>query len=80
MKEISSTVEINAAAEHVWRILTDAERPAEWNPFLLKLSGVLKPGEKLDVQVQLPARSRCHFVRPFSKRCQIRSCAGSATS
>ena len=41
MKQISSSVEINASADCVWQILTDSPRLSEWNTFLVRLEGTI---------------------------------------
>ncbi len=52
MKELVSTIEINAPAERVWQILTDFARFPEWNPFMLRASGPIKPGARLQVYLK----------------------------
>ncbi len=54
MKQISSSVEINASADCVWQILTDSPRLSEWNTFLVRLEGTIQPGKKLKVSLKLP--------------------------
>ena len=50
--ELNSEIEINASPEIVWKLLTDTSRFPEWNPFLRRLSGELKVGQKLVVFMQ----------------------------
>jgi len=50
--ELNSEIEINASPETVWKLLTDTSRFPEWNPFLRRLSGELKVGQKLVVFMQ----------------------------
>ena len=50
--ELNSEIEINASPEAVWKLLTDTSRFPEWNPFLRRLSGELKVGQKLVVFMQ----------------------------
>lgn len=50
---IDASLEIEAPAERVWRVITDFPRYAEWNPFLSACSSTLKPGEPIDLQVNL---------------------------
>ena len=51
-KELYTEIEINAAPEKVWRILTDFEAYPNWNPFIKKIKGNLAVGEKLEVFIQ----------------------------
>jgi len=59
--ELSSEIEINASPETVWKLLTDTSRFPEWNPFIRRLSGELKVGQKLTVFVQPPGGSGTEF-------------------
>ena len=50
--ELNSEIEINASPETVWELLTDTSRFPEWNPFIRRLRGDLKVGQKLVVFMQ----------------------------
>lgn len=50
---IDATLDIEAPAELVWQVITDFPRYGEWNPFLRACSTTLKPGDPIDLQVQL---------------------------
>jgi hypothetical protein len=54
MLELSTEIEIDAPPADVWRVLTDAEAYPEWNPFIRKLEGDLRPGERLEVRIEPP--------------------------
>jgi hypothetical protein len=54
MKELHSQIGINASAERVWRILTDFASYPQWNPFIRRISGELKVGERLEVRLEPP--------------------------
>jgi hypothetical protein len=54
MKELHSQIEINASAERVWDILTDFASYPEWNPFIRRISGEVKVGERLEVRLEPP--------------------------
>lgn len=54
MKEIKTTVEIQASAEQVWQALTDFERYPYWNPFIPSIQGEVRVGAKLYVKIQPP--------------------------
>lgn len=46
MKELRTEIEIHAAPEKVWGILTDLSRWSEWNPSF-KVVGKAEPGESV---------------------------------
>jgi hypothetical protein len=55
--ELRAEVEINAPLPHVYRVLTDFPRYAEWNPFITAIAGKLVRGERLTVDLSLPEGS-----------------------
>jgi hypothetical protein len=63
MKVLHSEIEINASAELVWGILTDFASYPEWNPFVRKISGEPKVGERLEVRLEPPG-SRGITLKP----------------
>jgi hypothetical protein len=52
MKHIRSEIEIAAAPDRVWRVLTDFAAYPNWNPFIRSISGEQNPGARLDVTIQ----------------------------
>ena len=54
MKELHSEIEINASVERVWDILTDFASYPQWNPFIRRISGEPKTGERLEVRLEPP--------------------------
>lgn len=52
--ELRTEVEIDAPAEHVFRVLTDFRSYHEWNPFIVSISGELAVGDALAVELSLP--------------------------
>jgi hypothetical protein len=50
---IDALLDIEASAETVWEVITDFARYGEWNPFIRGCSSTLKPGDPIDLQVQL---------------------------
>ena len=54
MKELHSEIEIAASAQRVWDILTDFSSYPQWNPFIRRISGEAKIGERLDVHLEPP--------------------------
>ena len=53
-KVVSSSIEIAASPERVWRVLTDFPSYPLWNPFISSLSGSLELGKKLVVRIEPP--------------------------
>ena len=54
MREIQTEIEIGAAPEEVWRVLTDFAAYPEWNPFVKSASGEPREGGRLEIFVQVP--------------------------
>jgi hypothetical protein len=54
MKELHSEIEIAAPAERVWRVLTDFPSYPQWNPFIRRIRGEPKTGERLEVRLEPP--------------------------
>ena len=51
-KSIKTEIVINASKEKVWEVLTDFDAYPDWNPFVRRLKGDLKAGEKLKILLQ----------------------------
>ena len=47
MKFYTATTTINASADTIWNILTDAPRYPEWEPWAEKLEGTIALGQKI---------------------------------
>jgi hypothetical protein len=69
MKELHSEIEIAASTERVWDILTDFASYPQWNPFIRRISGELKVGERLEVRLE-PPDSRGITLRPTVLRAE----------
>jgi hypothetical protein len=54
VRNISHTIEIDAAAETVWGELADTDAYAGWNPFVRRLDGELEEGARLEVEITPP--------------------------
>jgi hypothetical protein len=52
--QIDTSVDIAAPAETVWGVLTDLERYPLWNPFITRIAGDLRVGQRLTVTLQPP--------------------------
>ncbi len=61
MKEIRTEIEIDAPINEVWSILTDFTRHAEWNPFIREISGELRKGAQLQVNLGAPGKRAMRF-------------------
>jgi hypothetical protein len=52
--ELIHEIEIDASPAAVWTVLADTAAYGEWNPFVRRLSGDLRPGAKLEVEIAPP--------------------------
>ncbi len=60
-KEIKTEIQISASPEKVWAILTNQSEYPNWNPFIKKLDGKLRVGERLEVIIQPENSSKMTF-------------------
>ena len=63
MLEINTTIDIAAAPERVWHILTDFAAYPAWNPSM-RVSGVPRAGERLQFVTLKPSGERGLSFRP----------------
>ena len=61
MKEIRTEIDIAAPVNEVWSILTDFARHAQWNPFIREISGELRKGAQLQVNLGAPGKRAMRF-------------------
>ena len=61
MKHLRTEIEIGASNEQVWQALTDFSSFPEWNPFIKRVQGEVKEGEKLEVSLQPPGGTSMTF-------------------
>jgi hypothetical protein len=54
MRQLETSVHIDAAADAVWDVLTDFDRYPEWNPFITSIAGALAAGARLSVSLAPP--------------------------
>jgi len=59
--QLLTEIDIEASPEVVWGILTDLERYADWNPFIVSSSGNVKVGERLTNRLQPPGGKAITF-------------------
>lgn len=62
MRELVTTISIDAAPERVWEVLTDFERYSEWNPFM-RIIGRATEGARIAVELR-PPEGRGAAFRP----------------
>jgi hypothetical protein len=53
-REIATEIEIDGSAQGVWDVLADFAAYPRWNPFLLKVDGTPKAGERIRFRFELP--------------------------
>lgn len=51
-KHITTSIKIEATPQKVWKVLTDYEKYSEWNPFITSISGNVKRGNQITVNIQ----------------------------
>jgi hypothetical protein len=54
MKQLHSEILIQATPAQVWAILTDFDRYADWNPFVVRATGIAEQGQRLSVTMSPP--------------------------
>ncbi len=62
-KRLAAHVDIQAEPDQVWAVLTDLAAYPEWNPFIVRASGVVGPGRRLALRMQ-PVGGRGMTLRP----------------
>jgi hypothetical protein len=71
MREINTSIEINASAEIVWKVLTDFQDYPSWNPFIKSIQGESKIGSTLKVTIQPPKQKEMNFT-PTVQACHAK--------
>jgi hypothetical protein len=54
MRELTSSIEIDASPERIWSVLTDFASHGEWNPFIRSFEGEPVVGSRLKVRIAPP--------------------------
>lgn len=67
MKTLSSEIQINAKPDAIWSTLTDFERYADWNPFVLSVTGEKEVGKKVTVSVKPVGKNPINFQTTILK-------------
>ena len=66
MKAFETSIMIDASAEKVWNILTDASKYTEWDEGMISLDGTVAKGEKLTIKAKVsPDRAFTPTVTVF---------------
>ena len=61
MAILHAATEIDTPAERVWKIVSDLAAYAEWNPFIVRASGEVRPGTRLDITISAPGMKPVNF-------------------
>jgi len=61
MQTLHASIDIDAPADLVWRIVTDFDRYPEWNPFIVRAAGEQRVGGRLDVTIRAPGTRAVGF-------------------
>lgn len=56
MPVYETTFAVSAPAARVWETLTALDRYPEWNPQIPRVTGSLRPGERIGLRLALPGR------------------------
>jgi len=67
VREVRSEIEIHNCPETVWGILTDFASYEQWNPFINKIVGLPKQGEKVDIYIETPSGKKRRYSPRISK-------------
>jgi hypothetical protein len=61
MREIRREIEIDAPPESVWTVVSDFAAYPQWNRFIRRISGELRVGATLEVQIEPPGARATTF-------------------
>lgn len=61
MREINTSIHIDASAATVWSILMDFKSYPEWNPFVVEISGESKLNSQLSIRLEQPESKAMKF-------------------
>ena len=62
MHALATQIDIDAPPERVWEVLVDFAAYPDWNPFVLRLEGVLEVGARLSITLQQPGGKPMDFA------------------
>ena len=61
MKQIDTSIGIDASPAIVWGVLTDFAAYPSWNPFITRIEGIVGAGERLTIRVVPPGQKGMAF-------------------
>ncbi len=61
MKTVDASIEIAAAPDRVWQVISDLEAFSSWNPFITKAMGRLVVGDRLIITIAPPGGKSMNF-------------------
>lgn len=61
MKQINTSININAPVATVWNILVNTNDYPQWNPFIKEIKGEFGIGNKIEVQIHPPNQGMMKF-------------------
>jgi hypothetical protein len=67
VKEVRSEIEISSFPENVWRILTDFATYDQWNPFINKIVGLPREGDKIEIYLETPGGKKRKYSPRITK-------------
>jgi len=67
LKELRTEIEINTTPDRVWKILTDFDKYEQWNPFINKIVGQAKEGEKIEIHIETPGGKNRKYEPTLTK-------------
>jgi uncharacterized protein YndB with AHSA1/START domain len=56
VQELVSEIDIGAPVDRVWEIVADFERYPEWNPYVVRIHGILEEGSEVAMDLAPPDR------------------------
>jgi len=62
MKELKTSIIINATPEKVWKVFLDFDSHPSWNPYIVKIEGKAVVGEELDISLKNLSGKIFHFT------------------
>lgn len=61
MKHIQTDITIATDSKTAWKVLTNFQDYPNWNPFIKSISGEVKKGAKLEIEIKPPNRKPMTF-------------------
>ncbi|WP_272151075.1 SRPBCC domain-containing protein [Tenacibaculum aiptasiae] len=69
-KQITTSITINASKEKVWNVLMDFENYLKWNSFIKVISGEIKVGNR--IHVELSGMTFNPTIKAFDKNLELK--------